>query len=266
MFKIQNKNPLIILFFVLAFLNAVFFYLRNQQIAIFPEDFLASVINTENIISLTNKAREKNNARELSESPKLSEAAEHKALDMLQNQYFSHTTPEGKDPWEFMKEVDYYYLYAGENLAVYFETSEAVLHGWLTSPKHRENILSPNYTEIGVGIARGKFKGFEAAIVVQMFGAPLNVTRKPFVVYTPRLRPSSENSKVKGVSSSNEELQKYIANLEQGRSAVWNPRISARELYSFAEPREFFDEFYWLTAVSAVLLGGYLIFARKKTT
>ncbi|MBV8714496.1 MAG: CAP domain-containing protein [Chloroflexi bacterium] len=43
----------------------------------------------------------------------------------------------------------------GENIAGGYSTPEAVVAGWMASPGHRENILSPEFTEIGIGIASG---------------------------------------------------------------------------------------------------------------
>src|SRR5919109_1185606 len=43
----------------------------------------------------------------------------------------------------------------GENIAAGYPTPEAVVAGWMSSPGHRANILSPNFTEIGIGLAQG---------------------------------------------------------------------------------------------------------------
>jgi uncharacterized protein YkwD len=43
----------------------------------------------------------------------------------------------------------------GENIAAGYPTPESVVAGWMASPGHRENILSAQFTEIGVGMANG---------------------------------------------------------------------------------------------------------------
>jgi uncharacterized protein YkwD len=47
------------------------------------------------------------------------------------------------------------WTWVGENIAAGYPTPEAVVSGWMSSPEHRDNILSPDYTEIGVGVANG---------------------------------------------------------------------------------------------------------------
>jgi len=50
----------------------------------------------------------------------LEQAAQLKANDMAEKGYFAHTSPDGKTPWEWLKDVSYPFLAAGENLAVNF--------------------------------------------------------------------------------------------------------------------------------------------------
>lgn len=141
-------------------------------IALPSSSLYSSAITPENIVDLTNQTRENLNLMPLKENDYLAKAAAAKAADMLKNQYFAHTSPEGVTPWDWIKQVGYKYRYSGENLAVHFEEAEDVDAGWLASPTHRANIVSPNYTEIGVGVANGIFEGVPTTFVVQMFGAP----------------------------------------------------------------------------------------------
>jgi len=121
---------------------------------------------------LTNEARTGEDLLPLSESETLRKGAQMKADDMAEKEYFSHTGPDGEQPWKWFKEAGYQYQYAGENLAVNFDESEEVVDAWLNSPTHRANILKAQFTEIGVGIATGTYKGREAVFVVQFFGKP----------------------------------------------------------------------------------------------
>ncbi len=130
-------------------------------------------IQSNRIVGLTNESRESFELLPLKVSEALTRAAQNKAENMLDLQYFSHVSPDGKKPWDWMKEAGYRYLYAGENLAVYFTTSESLVDAWLRSPTHRQNITGRQFTEIGVGVARGEFKEFKTAIVVALFGNPL---------------------------------------------------------------------------------------------
>jgi hypothetical protein len=130
----------------------------------------ASAITTPNIINLTNQSRQAAAVPLLTESILLDNAAQQKANDMLAKGYFSHNTPGGQTPWDFITAAGYNYITAGENLAVNFTQAENVETAWMNSPDHRSNILDKNYQNIGVGIAQGLYQGHEAIFVVQMFG------------------------------------------------------------------------------------------------
>ena len=134
-------------------------------------DFLAAVIQGE-IILLTNAERAQNKVAALKESPLLDRSAQAKADDMAERGYFAHKDPQGREPWVWIQEAGYDYQYAGENLAVRFVDSQDVVAGWMASPTHRANIIKPSYTDIGVGIAQGVYKGQPATFVVQYFAAP----------------------------------------------------------------------------------------------
>ena len=102
----------------------------------------------------------------------LARGAQLKADDMASKGYFSHTGPDGSAPWKWFQAAGYRYEYAGENLAVNFNESEDVVDAWLKSPTHRANIMKANFTEVGIGVATGTYKGKEATFVVQFFGKP----------------------------------------------------------------------------------------------
>ena len=89
---------------------------------------------------------------------------------MIQNNYWSHTAPDGTTPWYWIINSGYDYLYAGENLAKDFIDAHSVLAAWLASPAHRNNILSKNFQDIGVAVIEGNLGGHPTILVVQMFG------------------------------------------------------------------------------------------------
>jgi hypothetical protein len=91
---------------------------------------------------------------------------------MAKEGYFAHDSPSGVTPWEWFDEVEYTYETAGENLAIDFSDSDAVVDAWMDSRLHRENILEEDFTEIGIATARGEYEGRETVFVVQMFGTP----------------------------------------------------------------------------------------------
>ncbi|MFA5185236.1 MAG: CAP domain-containing protein [Patescibacteria group bacterium] len=145
-------------------------------IALPSVDALSSAITPQNVFDLTNRAREKSGIKTLGYSPKLDQAAQAKARDMLERDYFSHFGPDGSTPWSWIVKSGYPYNAAAENLAINFTEAEDVESSWLASPGHRLNILNPKYTEIGVGVAQGMFHDKTAIIVVQMFGLPKTST------------------------------------------------------------------------------------------
>ena len=139
------------------------------------KDFLAAVFPAS-IEAFTNDERAALFLPVLSENTVLMEAAQKKAEDMATQGYFSHESPDGRVPWDFMRATGYEYAHAGENLAVHFYDSADVVSAWMASPTHRSNILKPVYTDIGIGIARGVYEGKETTFVVQFFGTPKKTT------------------------------------------------------------------------------------------
>jgi len=144
----------------------------------------ASNITPERVLEVTNQKRAENGLAPLTINSKLNEAAQRKAGDMFAFNYWSHVSPSGRSPWSFFQEVGYKYLYAGENLARDFMNSESVVEAWMNSPTHRDNILNPNYKEIGLSVVNGTLNGVETTLVVQMFGTPTStpVAKKPTVL------------------------------------------------------------------------------------
>jgi len=133
----------------------------------------ATNIKLEELFQDTNELRVKNNLSPLSINEKLSKAAEAKANDMFEDDYWAHTAPDGTEPSNFIKAYGYEYSYAGENLAVDFANSKDVVDAWYKSPSHRENLINQDYTEIGFAVVNGELNRRKTTLVVQMFGKPL---------------------------------------------------------------------------------------------
>ncbi len=172
------------------------FTLANFQALLWQSSqWLVGAVLPAVVIDLTNVQRQENNLSTLTRNPVLDAAANLKAQDMARNSYFAHNSPTGVSPWHWFEQAGYSYVYAGENLAVYFTDSSAVVDAWMKSPTHRANIVGPHYTEIGVGTAKGTYNGFDTVFVVQLFGAPgikptpQPVAVKPVVARTPVVQP-----------------------------------------------------------------------------
>lgn len=135
-----------------------------------PNTFFADITKAA-LENFVNQTRQSLGLRSLTENEKLNLAAQAKAEHMVQYQYFSHTSPNGVSPWFWFVQAGYNYKYAGENLAIGFFDSQEVYQAWLDSPSHRENIVNPNYTEVGTAVVKGFGQG-NTIIVVQEFGSP----------------------------------------------------------------------------------------------
>jgi len=107
------------------------------------------------IVTLVNQERAKQGLAPLTNNnSQLSNVARTKSKDMADNNYFSHTSPTYGSPFDMMKQFGITYSAAGENIAMGQPTAASVMTAWMNSPGHRANILSANFTEIGVGIAK----------------------------------------------------------------------------------------------------------------
>lgn len=132
-------------------------------------------VQSQKIIQLTNNIRTSLNIHSLVENSVLKEAALVKAQDMLINQYFAHLSPENKGLSSFLVQSGYQYICAGENLALGFSEAEDVVDAWVKSPTHYANLVDPDFTDIGVGIVSGAYKGYDTTLIAQYFGATYNV-------------------------------------------------------------------------------------------
>ncbi|MEK7523196.1 MAG: CAP domain-containing protein, partial [Patescibacteria group bacterium] len=158
-------------YLVIAFLMMMFF---KQNSGLHNVLGFATDISVEKLNQLTNEQRQKNNLPSLLINSALTLAAQKKAENMLAENYWSHYSPDGKTPWDFILGAGYKYEYAGENLAKNFLFSNGVVDAWMNSTAgHRENILKREYAEVGYAIVNGVLNGEQTTLVVQEFGKPM---------------------------------------------------------------------------------------------
>lgn len=131
-------------------------------------------LTANQIIHETNLERARSQQHDLVINSKLNQAAQAKANDMVQRDYWSHNAPDGTTPWSFVDSNGYDYQTAGENLAFGFMNAGQIIDGWMNSPEHKANILNREYREIGIGITTSdNFQGKgPATIVVALYGQP----------------------------------------------------------------------------------------------
>jgi len=100
----------------------------------------------------------------------LSSIAEKYACQMIEEGFFAHYDPvRGRGPDDRAVAGKYAFFAIGENLAAGPGTAAEVMELWMESPAHRDVILDPTWTEIGVGLRAG---GEYGAYWVQVFGNP----------------------------------------------------------------------------------------------
>ena len=110
------------------------------------------------VVRLVNEIRQQNGLKPLIENWELSRVARYKSQDMLDNRYFSHTSPTYGSPFQMIKAFGLSYRTAGENIAKGYASPQAVVNGWMNSSGHRANILNVSYTQIGIGyVAQGNY-------------------------------------------------------------------------------------------------------------
>jgi len=108
------------------------------------------------VVTLVNQERAKAGLKPLTATnATLTKMALDKAKDMYNNGYFDHNSPTYGSPFDMMKKYGINYSYAGENIAKGQRTPQEVMTAWMNSPGHRANILSANFTTIGVAYYNG---------------------------------------------------------------------------------------------------------------
>ncbi len=165
----------------------------------------ATDITIQKIDELVNQKRSENGLPTLSYNKKLSIAAASKAQDMFNKNYWSHYSPDGKSPWNFIINSGYKYEYAGENLAKNFVFSQGVVDAWMNSPSHRANLLRKDYTEVGYTVMNGVLNGEETTLVVQMFGKPMEEAGSAFAKPVAAETIDSSTTKTVEVNAKDEE-------------------------------------------------------------
>ncbi|MEV3973134.1 CAP domain-containing protein [Streptomyces sp. NPDC050698] len=107
------------------------------------------------VIDLTNRERARAGLPPLAADPSLTTAAQAHSADMVARAFYAHTAPDGSRPWDRAAAAGSTRRAVGENIACGQRSPAAVVEGWMHSPGHRANILTPGFTHIGVGLACG---------------------------------------------------------------------------------------------------------------
>lgn len=110
---------------------------------------------TNQVVKLVNQTRAKKGRSKLESNNKLMKAAQKRAVEMYQNNYFEHARPDGSDCFTVLDDYNISYGYAGENIAMGQRNPKEVMNSWIHSSGHYANIISKNFDQIGVGYYKG---------------------------------------------------------------------------------------------------------------
>ena len=183
------------------------------------------VLNVEAIITLTNNARALNGLPPLRANLLLNTIAESRAKDMLEKQYFAHVSPTGQQASDIAQSVGYQYKIIAENIGSgVFYTNKKIVDGWMQSPGHRRNILSPEVEEIGAAALKGRMNGMETYISVQIFGLQSPpVSQRTCVAPSKSLINDIELKKAE-INSLNDQLQRMKQELNAEKESIETDR------------------------------------------
>jgi uncharacterized protein YkwD len=114
------------------------------------------------IYRFTNEVRQRNGVPPLTWDNSLRDVARAHSADMLVRNYFSHNTPEGGSPHDRIRAASRFPVsMTGENIWMGSnypagdprQLARIIVDNWMSSPGHRKNLLHPEFTDIGVGVA-----------------------------------------------------------------------------------------------------------------
>ncbi|WP_371664385.1 CAP domain-containing protein [Streptomyces sp. NBC_00280] len=120
------------------------------------------------VTDLTNRERARAGLPPLATDALLTRAAQAHSTDMVVRAFYSHTGPDGSQPWDRAAAAGSTRRTIGENIACGQRSAAEVVEGWMNSPGHRANILKREFTHIGIGFAGG---GKAGTYWTQLFGA-----------------------------------------------------------------------------------------------
>lgn len=111
----------------------------------------ANLSYEQKVVQLVNVERQKAGLQALTLDTEISNVARAKSKDMADNNYFAHQSPTYGSAGDMLTKFGIRWSAWGENLASGQKTPEAVVTAWMNSAGHRANIMSPNFSRIGVG-------------------------------------------------------------------------------------------------------------------
>ncbi|MDB5169649.1 MAG: hypothetical protein JWN82_45 [Candidatus Saccharibacteria bacterium] len=211
------------------------------------------------LLDSTNVDRQNSQRGTLSLNDQLQQAAQSKADDMVTQNYWSHSSPDGEKPWKFITAAGFQYQTAGENLAYGFDSASSVTNAWMHSDEHRANMLDTSFSEVGFGVAQSaNYLGHGTeTVVVAMYASPSGGAVAPA---STRLPLAADNvSRIQAMAAP--AMSGFIVGLIGSLAIIavlirhgiaWRKLVSRGELFVLHHP--LLDTLFVAVAVSAVLL------------
>jgi uncharacterized protein YkwD len=125
------------------------------------------------IVEAINNERRKRNLKPLREDPRLTQSARSHSEAMAKQGFFDHTDKQGRGPAERVTATGYRWRMVAENIAMnngYKDPARSAVEGWMKSSGHRTNLLTPEFTDTGVGVARVPGRNGDKWYFTQVFG------------------------------------------------------------------------------------------------
>jgi uncharacterized protein YkwD len=127
-----------------------------------------SEADEQTMLTQLNQSRQEHGLGPLKDDPELRQLAVAHSEEMLRLGYFAHNSPLSGSPADRAKAAGIDYLAFGENIA-YAPTIDVAERGLMRSESHRANILSPEFTRVGIGVI---VTSFGTRMVTQEFAGP----------------------------------------------------------------------------------------------
>lgn len=177
--KISRRKVDILFIFVIFVLVNIILFMMYQSISLgttrrndldnvkrlVEMDDAELTTDEQRVLDLVNEYREENGLEELRAFSKLQDVAKLKAMDLVQNEYFSHNSERLGTPFKMLEDNGVAYTIAGENLAGNISPEKAV-ESWINSPLHRDNILEKKFEYTGICVIDSDIYG---KVFVQLF-------------------------------------------------------------------------------------------------
>ena len=143
MFFTKKKIPLLVL--------ATLLIMNTSAFAISGTTPPVNTAYEQKVFQLVNAERQKNGLPALYYDSAVANVARTKSQDMADKRYFAHNSPTYGMASDMLLKFGINWSAWGENIASGQDTPEIVVKEWMDSPTHKENILSTNFSFIGVG-------------------------------------------------------------------------------------------------------------------